>query len=189
MAKRGETRDKILRAAGKIFFEYGYEAASIKMIIEEAGVVTGSFYHFFPSKEILFEEVVKAYMENYMNKVNEILQDDSMKLKDIEERYMEHLVQSCSKYFGELNADCMHWTIQSALRDKTVSLSLETLKDFFDRRVAQGRIRMKLDVDTETLAKILIRGSEAIVQGNYEYTPEVRKRLIDFWGLMIEEIK
>ena len=189
MAKRGETKNKILQAAGKIFFEYGYEAASIKMIIEEAGVVTGSFYHFFPSKEILFEEVVNAYMENYMNKVNEILQDDSMKLKDIEESYMEHMAQTCSKYFGVLHGDRMHWTIQSALRDKTVSMSLESLRDFFDRRVEQGRIKLKLDVDNETLAKILIRGSEAIVQGHYEYTPEIRKRLIDFWSLMIEEKK
>ena len=188
MAKRGETREKIIRAAGKIFFEYGYEAASIKMIIDEAGVVTGSFYHFFPSKEMLFEEVVKAYMKNYINKVNEILQDDSMNLKDIEERYLEHLAQSCSKYFGDLNGNSMHWTIQSALRDRTVSLSLETLRDFLDRRVVQQRIRLKLDVDSETLAKILIRGSEAIVQGNHEYTLEVKKRLIDFWGLMIEEI-
>ena len=53
MAKRGETRQKIIYAAGKVFFEHGYEEASVKMIIEEAGVVTGSFYHFFPSKEIL----------------------------------------------------------------------------------------------------------------------------------------
>ena len=55
MAKRGETREKIIAAATKVFFEHGYEDASVKMIIDEAGIVTGSFYHFFPSKEANFE--------------------------------------------------------------------------------------------------------------------------------------
>ena len=63
MAKRGETREKILAAGTRVFFEHGFEAASVKMILEESGVVTGSFYHFFPSKEKLFEEVVKLFLE------------------------------------------------------------------------------------------------------------------------------
>ena len=40
MAKRGETRETILQAATKAFFENGFEKTSVKMILEEAHIVT-----------------------------------------------------------------------------------------------------------------------------------------------------
>lgn len=56
MAKKGETREVILDAAEKVFFQNGFEKTSVKMILEEAKIVTGSFYHFFPSKEALLRQ-------------------------------------------------------------------------------------------------------------------------------------
>ena len=76
MAKKGETREKILNAATKVFFENGFEATSVKMILDEANVVTGSFYHFFPSKENLFENVVEKFLHNYTESVSLILGND-----------------------------------------------------------------------------------------------------------------
>ena len=70
MAKKGETREKILNAATKVFFENGFEATSVKMILDEANVVTGSFYHFFPSKENLFENVVEKFLQNYTERMS-----------------------------------------------------------------------------------------------------------------------
>ena len=43
MAKKGETREVILDAAEKVFFQNGFEKTSVKMILEEAKIVTGSF--------------------------------------------------------------------------------------------------------------------------------------------------
>ncbi len=40
MAKRGETREIILKAATKVFFENGFEKTSVKMILSEANIVT-----------------------------------------------------------------------------------------------------------------------------------------------------
>lgn len=44
------TRDKLLAAAGRIFLEHGYEAASMDVVRRQAGVSNGSLYHHFPSK-------------------------------------------------------------------------------------------------------------------------------------------
>ena len=80
MAKRGETRDVIIQAAAKVFFENGFEKTSVKMILEEAHVVTGSFYHFFASKEALFEAVAESFMEAYTRRVSAILDDDTLNM-------------------------------------------------------------------------------------------------------------
>ena len=92
MAKRGETREKILAAATRVFFEHGFEATSVKMILEEADVVTGSFYHFFPSKEILFEQVIERFLEEYSERVGDILGDENLSLDQTLDTILDELL-------------------------------------------------------------------------------------------------
>ena len=165
MAKRGETRQKIIYAAGKVFFEHGYEEASVKMIIEEAGVVTGSFYHFFPSKEILFDEVIKEFTAGFAESVKAVFINDALSLKDVEKQYLDKMAQASEKYFGFWNGDRLHWSIQSAVKERSVAAIRE-----------------------KTLADILIRGSVSIVEGKKQYTAKLKKQLYDFWNLLVEEI-
>jgi len=59
--RKGDTRDKILRAAFKAFHEVGYNGTSIQDIIEAAGVPKGSSYNYFRSKEQLAVVVLTLY--------------------------------------------------------------------------------------------------------------------------------
>lgn len=188
MAKRRETRQKIIYAAGKVFFEHGYEEASVKMIIEEAGVVTGSFYHFFPSKEILFDEVIKEFTAGFAESVKAVFINDALSLKDVEKQYLDKMAQASEKYFGFWNGDRLHWSIQSAVKERSVAAIREVITVFIKTRIKNGRLKSKLDVDEKTLADILIRGSASIVEGKKQYTAKLKKQLYDFWNLLVEEI-
>ena len=53
-----ETRDRILRAAGKVFLREGYHAAGVDKVMEEAGLTAGGFYSHFESKEALLAEML-----------------------------------------------------------------------------------------------------------------------------------
>lgn len=44
------TRDRLLAAAGRLFLEQGYAAASMDRVRQAAGVSNGSLYHHFPTK-------------------------------------------------------------------------------------------------------------------------------------------
>ena len=46
-------RDRILDAAGRLFFEQGYRATGINQVIQEAGVAKATFYSHFPTKDHL----------------------------------------------------------------------------------------------------------------------------------------
>ena len=48
------TRDNILRAAMAEFLDKGFQGASLRQIVKNAGVTTGAFYGYFSSKEALF---------------------------------------------------------------------------------------------------------------------------------------
>lgn len=57
------SRDKILEAAMELFYFHGYEATSISEIVKRAGVLSGSLYHFFKSKEDVLLAVLERYKE------------------------------------------------------------------------------------------------------------------------------
>lgn len=50
-------RDQLVEAAARVFNAKGYEAASLREICEAAGILAGSMYHHFRSKEDLFATV------------------------------------------------------------------------------------------------------------------------------------
>ncbi len=57
-----ETRERILKAAVKLFAEKGYEASGVAQICSRSKVSKGSFYHHFPSKLTLFLELLKDWL-------------------------------------------------------------------------------------------------------------------------------
>ena len=59
MADGPDTRRRILEVAFRLFHEQGYHASSVSTILREAGVNSGSLYHFFPSKEALLLAVLE----------------------------------------------------------------------------------------------------------------------------------
>lgn len=63
MAQQADTRMQILEAARKLIHEQGYAQTGVAQILREAGVNTGSVYHFFGSKEELLLAVLQHYRE------------------------------------------------------------------------------------------------------------------------------
>ncbi|MCP3979229.1 MAG: TetR/AcrR family transcriptional regulator [bacterium] len=57
------TKRKLLDSAARLFHERSYEATGVATILREAGVNSGSLYHFFPNKEALLHAVLARYQE------------------------------------------------------------------------------------------------------------------------------
>jgi AcrR family transcriptional regulator len=192
MAKRGETREIILKAATKVFFENGFEKTSVKMILSEANIVTGSFYHFFPSKEALFEAVVEEFLNDYAGRIKMILEDETLSINQIMDAFFEEFAHSTETYFNVLQADKLHWTVKCALHDMTIEAMIEPTTHTIERLLEEGSIRSNLDVDAEILARILLKGSEALIhspefgKSRMQRMEILRNSLNDFWKLIIE---
>ncbi|MES2297348.1 MAG: TetR/AcrR family transcriptional regulator [Pseudomonadota bacterium] len=56
-----DTRDRLLFAAMRLFWEKGYSSTSIADVLQAAGVNSGSLYHFFPGKQDLLLAVLEMY--------------------------------------------------------------------------------------------------------------------------------
>ena len=72
--KRGETsRAAIFNAALELFQERGYEATTMRVIADRAGVSLGSSYHYFPSKEHLVLEFYRHTHELHRGVIAQLL--------------------------------------------------------------------------------------------------------------------
>lgn len=56
--KKQQNRAIIIAAAKRVFLISGYEATSIRDIVRETPLATGTFYNYFPDKESLFRTIV-----------------------------------------------------------------------------------------------------------------------------------
>ena len=66
------TLDDIVAAAAKVFRTKGYHAATVRDIAEEVGILKGSLYHHFASKEELLYLVVKEPIAQMYRTISEI---------------------------------------------------------------------------------------------------------------------
>lgn len=62
-AYQGDRHQALVEAAAKVFFERGYEGATVREIAKEAGITSGSIFYHFDSKEEILAEVLRQGME------------------------------------------------------------------------------------------------------------------------------
>jgi AcrR family transcriptional regulator len=65
----------LLRAAGQVFADVGYENATTNAIAARAGVSPGTLYQFFPNKQAIAEALAEAYAAQ-----NQALREDAFDL-------------------------------------------------------------------------------------------------------------
>jgi AcrR family transcriptional regulator len=69
---RNQYRKKLLNKCFDLFAEKGYASVTMREISQRLGVSTGTLYHYFPSKEAMFEQLVE---ERYQQTIASIAPD------------------------------------------------------------------------------------------------------------------
>ena len=69
--KGNTTLESIEQAAMQEFLEKGFQGASLRQIVKNAGVTTGAFYGYFSSKEALFNALVEPHAAALMGRFME----------------------------------------------------------------------------------------------------------------------
>lgn len=67
-----ERREEILAIAARLIARRGYSATTVRDIAEEAGILSGSLYHHFASKEAMLEEILHGFMDRLLTRYDEI---------------------------------------------------------------------------------------------------------------------
>jgi len=61
-----ERRDHLVKLAAELFAKKGFQATTVREIADEAGILSGSLYHHFDSKESIVDEILSAFYTELM---------------------------------------------------------------------------------------------------------------------------
>src|SRR3954447_20481240 len=68
-----ERRAELLAIAATLFAERGLRATTVRDIADAAGILSGSLYHHFDSKESMVDEILSTFQEELFGQYDEIL--------------------------------------------------------------------------------------------------------------------
>lgn len=94
------TLARIHQAAAAEFMEKGFQGASLRQIVKNAGVTTGAFYGYFSSKEALFASIVEPHAAAVMGRFM-TAQTEFAALPGEEQ----------PAHMGKESGDCLAWMI------------------------------------------------------------------------------
>jgi AcrR family transcriptional regulator len=71
-----DRRERILLSAATLFARRGVAATTVREIADEVGILSGSLYHHFESKEAIVDEVISSYLEDLRSRYKQVLTRD-----------------------------------------------------------------------------------------------------------------
>ena len=69
-------RSELLAIAAGLFAERGFKNTTVRDIADAAGILSGSLYHHFDSKESMVDEILQTFQEELFGQYDEILASD-----------------------------------------------------------------------------------------------------------------
>jgi TetR/AcrR family transcriptional regulator, cholesterol catabolism regulator len=74
----GESRrSQLLGMAAELFATRGYSQTTVRDIADEAGILSGSLYHHFESKEAMLKEILEGFMGGMLGSFETVLAEDA----------------------------------------------------------------------------------------------------------------
>lgn len=166
------TREHILATAFELFFSRGYKSVTMNELVEATGMSKGAFYHYFNSKEELWDLTQEKFLEQYLAH-QRIDFDDSLTLKE----NMVQLVHRFSPLVDRMNTSSAKTSeflgnylvfLQSVMknpkfREKIARYNKQYLREFKEWIIlAQRRGEIHKSLDSGVLAQhftYLMKGS------------------------------
>jgi AcrR family transcriptional regulator len=84
VATPADRRSEILAVAARLFAERGVVATTVRDIAKEVGILSGSLYHHFDSKETIVDEIIAPIIGDLVRRDEEVVQTSASTLDALE---------------------------------------------------------------------------------------------------------
>jgi TetR/AcrR family transcriptional repressor of nem operon len=186
-------RDRILAEGLKVVHAHGYAGASVRDIVQAAGVPQGSFTNHFTSKEAFGLEILDMYLANGRVVMAETLRNDALPPLQRLGQYIDGTL-ACQNndgvrngcLFGNFTAEtCDH---SEAIRTRLVEIFAEVQDSFaYCLRAAVEAGELPADFKVDEVAGFIvssIQGAHLIAKAQRSPTPIARLRQVLFSSVL-----
>ena len=144
-------RDELLELAAVMFAERGLRATTVRDIADSAGILSGSLYHHFASKEEMVDEVLRTFLTWLFDRYQHIIDSEPNPLARLEGLFMasfdaiEHHHPVVVIYQDEANRLSAH--PRFGYIDELNVRQRKMWVDVLNEGISQGYLQADLDVD------------------------------------------
>ncbi|MES9544146.1 TetR/AcrR family transcriptional regulator [Spirillospora sp. NPDC049024] len=169
-AARAGRRAELLATAAEVFASQGYSATTVRKVADAAGILGGSLYYHFDSKESMADEILSTFLDDMWTAYDRVLSAGLSARDTLEAIVVESfrsidkhrpavvLYQNESKHLA--TSERFHYLLDSQRRFEEMWLSL------LDRGVKEGAFRADLD---RTLIYRFIRDTVWVAANWYQH--------------------
>jgi TetR/AcrR family transcriptional repressor of nem operon len=158
------TRDRLLEAARYLFWERGYSATSMTDILERAEANSGSFYHFFASKEALMIAVLDSYLGGLepvvMQPASESHADPIERIFGVLEGYRERLVQTGCRYGCPLGRLALEVDTENRPAHQLIAANFDAWTEWIRKWLEEAKDRLPRDLNLVALSRFVLTTME-----------------------------
>lgn len=136
-----DTQARILAAAKAEFLEKGFQRASLRSIVQAAGVTTGALYGYYSSKEALFNSfvgdvyryIVTQFKDTLSAFKNLPMQEQREKLGTFSSACMQKLLGYMYAHLQELRLLllCAEGTQYAHMKEELIALEIEATHEYY----------------------------------------------------------
>ena len=74
---RSQRREQLLVIGAELFAAKGFTQTTVRDIADAAGILSGSLYHHFASKEEMLQEVLRTFMEGLLERSQQVIERET----------------------------------------------------------------------------------------------------------------
>ena len=173
MPKVLNTRVRLVDSARYLFWERGFAGTSMAELLGHAGVNSGSFYHFFESKEAL----LRAVLEEYLQMLRPMVVDPAFATTDepvarifaILAGYRERILQTDCKYGCPLGRLALEIDPENRPAHKLIAENFQNWIGVVRECIEQVKDRLPRNTDADALSTYVLAVMEGSVMISRSY--------------------
>jgi len=173
LVKSSATRERLIHSARYLFWERGFAGTSMADLLAHAKVNSGSFYHFFDSKEALLREVLEGYLHALWPMVIDpafaTTDDPVERIFAILAGYRERIIMTDSKYGCPLGRLALEIDPENRPAHKLIAENFQGWIDVIRLCLEQVKDRLPEGTDAEALSTYVLAVMEGGVMISRSY--------------------
>lgn len=187
MKKTVNRREEILKVARNLFLTKDYDKTTMVDIMEALEIAKGTIYHYFKSKEALFEAVIEDIVEKNVKQMAALIKNSSKNaLQKIQ------LLVNAGNIFQENEriVEQLHKPVHNALHSRLLAAALMKQAPLYAEIIQQGCEEgvFKTGAPLECAEFILSAIQFLTDRGIYPWMEEDLKRRIQAFPTLIEQL-
>ncbi|GET24425.1 TetR/AcrR family transcriptional regulator [Prolixibacter sp. NT017] len=183
--------DIVLGRAMQVFWNYGYEATSVRMLEKEMNINQFSIYSSFQNKKNLFVESIRNYREYVKKHRFQVLLQKDAGLAELEQ-FLQNSVQKVNQNDSSRGCLVVNTAAEIGNKDEDIAIEInryydfirEMLKNVLLNAVSKGEVSPNTDVEKQASFFLGVMQGLSVAKKTMD-----KNQLADFIAVAIKQIK